>query len=144
MASDLNYIATEIQPMKKILNIRFLIAMLVLPSISFAALDILDSISSALNTGNVTQLSSYFDSNVDITILDQESTYSKTQAVAVVQNFFSTNTVKGFQLLHRAGSGDGCYGIGNLQTSTQTLRTYFYVKTSGSISVIQELRFEKE
>jgi len=67
-----------------------------------------------------------------------------TQAVAVVQNFFSTNTVKSFQLLHRAGSGDGCYGIGNLQTSTQTLRTYFYVKTSGSTSVIQELRFEKE
>ena len=123
---------------------KLLIILIVVPCFAFATTDVIDTISGAFKTGNVSEISKYFDSNVELTILDQESTYSKSQAAVVVQNFFNSNPVKGFELVHRSASGDGSYGIGNLITASQTFRTYFYVKQKDGNSVIQELRFEKQ
>ena len=83
--------------------------------------------------------------NVDITILDHESTYSRTQGEMVLKDFFAKNSVQSFDLLHRGTSGEGSsYGIGKLKTSTQTLRVYYFVKQKSSKSLLQELRFEKQ
>lgn len=104
---------------------------------------ILESVTAALQHHNASELAAYFDSNVDLTILNNESNYSKKQAEVIVQRFFTENSVSGFTLTHQGKSPDGSmYGTGNLITAKGTFKVYFFLKKSGSGSVIQELRFE--
>jgi hypothetical protein len=119
--------------------------LLLIPSVSFHHSDILDNVAGALRSGNSKEVARYFDSNVAITLLDRESTYSKTQGEMVLRDFFSKNQVQGFELKHRGSSGEGSsYGIGTLRTATQSLRVYYFVKQRGSQQLIQEIRFEKQ
>lgn len=116
-----------------------------LPFTMFAQSGNLDNVATAIRSGNSKELAKYFDSNIEITILDRESNYSKTQAEMVLKDFFSKNAVQSFDLIHRGTSGEGsAYGIGKLKSTNQTFRVYFFVKQKGSQSLIQEMRFEKE
>lgn len=130
--------------MKKISQLTLV---LMVASISlFAMLDIFDNISMAIRTGDAKQLSRYFNTNVDLTILNQEEVYSKAQAEQIVKDFFSKNTPKSFSIIHNGLSKEGSkYAIGNLITTQgANYRTYMYIKQSGGTEFIQELRFEKE
>ncbi|MEO5572088.1 MAG: DUF4783 domain-containing protein [Bacteroidia bacterium] len=130
--------------MKKSLRLSVLFMLISLSL--FAALDIFDNVSSAIRTGDARQLSRFFNTNVDLTILNQEEVYSKAQAEQIVKDFFSKNTPKSFTIIHNGLSKEGSkYAIGNLVT-TQGInyRTYLYIKQSGGTEYIQELRFEKE
>ncbi|MEP7129373.1 MAG: DUF4783 domain-containing protein [Chitinophagales bacterium] len=124
----------------------FLVLMLLaLPVIVFSNIDIVDNIANAIRSGNSKEVAKYFDSNVEITILDKESVYSKVQAEMVLRDFFSKNPVQSFEVVHRGNSGEGSsYGIGPLKSTTQSFRVYFYVKQKGTTSTIQEMRFEKQ
>ena len=107
--------------------------------------DVYDDIAAAIRSGNASQVSAYFSSSIDLTILNEENVYSKAQAEVILRNFFSKNTPKGFTVIHKGKSQEGSmYAIGNLETSGGTYRTYFFIKQSAGKSFIQELRFEKE
>lgn len=107
--------------------------------------DSLQSISSAIRAGNATELARYFDSNVEITIDEEEAPYSKVQAEQVLKSFFSKHTPESFSIIHRGNSGEGSeYGIGTLVTNNGTFRTYVYIKRKGDSYYIQEIRFEKD
>lgn len=122
-----------------------LFLLFILPALAFSQSDILDNIAGAVRNGNSKEVSKYFDNNVEITILDRESTYSRVQAEMVLRDFFSKNAVQSFDLIHRGTSGEGSsYGIGKLKTANQTFRTYYFVKQKGNQSLIQEMRFEKQ
>lgn len=119
--------------------------LLVIPVAVFSNFDIVDSIANAIRSGNSKEVAKFFDSSVEITILDKESVYSKVQAEMVLRDFFSKNPVQSFEVVHRGNSGEGSfYGIGPLKSSNQSFRVYFYVKQKGSASAIQEMRFEKQ
>ncbi|MCY7410331.1 MAG: DUF4783 domain-containing protein [Chitinophagales bacterium] len=132
--------------MKNFRHKKFVILLLVaVPLMAFSIVDILDNIGSAIKSGESKQVARFFDNNVELTILDRESTYSRTQAEMVLRDFFAKNPVQSFDLIHRGTSDEGsAYGIGKLKTSTQTFRVYYYVKQKGSQSLLQEMRFEKE
>lgn len=116
-----------------------------LPAVAFSRLDVLDNIAVAIRSGNSKEVAKYFDNNVEITILDRESTYSRVQAEMVLRDFFSKNSVQSFDLIHRGTSGEGSsYGIGTLKAGSQSFRTYYFVKQKGSQPMIQEMRFEKQ
>jgi len=116
-----------------------------LPFMVFSQTDVLDEVASAVTSGNSKGISKYFDTNVEITILDKESVYSKAQAEMVLSSFFTKNPVQSFELIHRGNSGEGsAYAIGKLKTGTNMFRTYFFVKQKGNNSFIQEMRFEKQ
>ena len=122
-----------------------LVLLFMLPVAVFAQSNVLDNIAGAIRGGNSREVSKYFDTNVEITILDRESTYSSVQAEMVLRDFFAKNTVQSFDLIHRGTSGEGSvYGIGKLKATNQTFRVYFFVKQKGAQSLIQEMRFEKE
>lgn len=61
----------------------------------------------------------------------------------VLQNFFTTNAVKDFEILHRSDNAGAQYCIGNLKTTNGDYRTTIYMKQKGDKIVLQELRFEK-
>ena len=128
-------------------SVRFksvLLAILLAPGIVIAG-DILDNIALTLKTGNASELSKFFDTNIEIIILDEEDVYSRAQAEVVIKNFFAKNPPKSFELIHQGSSKEGSkYGIGNLTTSQTTFRTYIYIKQKGKEYFIQELRFEEE
>jgi hypothetical protein len=109
-------------------------------------MDIYDDISLLIRTGNAKELAGYFNTNVDLTIINQEDVYSKAQAEQILKDFFSKNVPKTFTILHKGSSKEGTiYAIGNLVTATgAAFRTSFFVKQISGKFYIQEMRFEKE
>ena len=132
--------------MNKNTVVRFVIMIaFMMSSFAFPQLDVLDNVASAIRNGNSKEVAKYFDNNVEITILERESSYSKTQGEMILRDFFSKNQVQGFDLKHRGTSGEGSsYGIGTLKTPAQSFRVYYFVKQKGTQQLIQEMRFEKQ
>lgn len=112
---------------------------------AFSIADPFANVVTALNKGSVDGLSHYFDKMIDISLPGGSNSYSKSQAVVILKEFFSKNTVKSFKIIHKGNSGEGSsYGIGSLVTSHGTYRTTFSFHQKGDNFVLQELRFEKK
>jgi hypothetical protein len=104
-----------------------------------------DDITNALKTGNAPALAVYFHATVDLTIIQKQGTYSKSQGEQIVQNFFNENKPAGFTINHNGTSGEGSkYIIGALNSSTGEYRVYIYFKNLNGAELIQTLRFELE
>ena len=104
-----------------------------------------DNIESAIKTGDVTTLSKYFAGNVEIHIKDAQNSYSKSQAEAVLKNFFGTHTPRSFAVQLRGESPGGAkYFMGTLSTTAGSYRTYVYAKPVNGVFAIQEVRFEEQ
>ena len=97
----------------------------------------------AIKTGNSAEVSKYFDNTVEITLPEKSNSYSKSQAELVLHDFFATNGVKDFEVLHKSDDPGSQYCIGNLQTNNGTFRTTIFMKQKGDKELVQELRFEK-
>lgn len=130
--------------MKALLQIKnvLLLTMLML-GLSLSAQNF-TGIGNAMKNGNSSELAKYFDGNVELTILNTEAVYSKSQAEMVLKNFFNGNKPNAFKVVHNGDSGSGAkYQIGELSTSTGTYRTYVYAKNKNGMMLIQEIRIEK-
>lgn len=105
----------------------------------------LDDISAALRTGNAPALAAYFHATLDVTVLQKQGTYSKSQAEQVVKGFFTDNKPSNFTINHNGTSGEGSkYIIGELTTASGEYRVYIYFKNLNGAELIQTLRFETE
>ncbi|HWH62291.1 MAG TPA: DUF4783 domain-containing protein [Ginsengibacter sp.] len=102
-----------------------------------------DDVVKAIKAGDASQVAKYFDNTIEITLPEKSNSYSKSQATLVLQNFFASNTVKDFEILHQSDNSGSQYCIGNLKTANGTFRTTIFMKQKGSTEVVQELRFEK-
>lgn len=99
----------------------------------------------AMKVGNTSELAKYFNSSLEIVILENESVYSRQQAEQVLKNFFAKNEPKNFTLLHQGGKTDTQYAIGTLETNTgKKFRVYFLVKEQANSPLIHQLRIENE
>jgi len=126
-------------------KISFIIAFLFCMVTSVSAQDRVEIISNALKKGDAPGLSAYFHATVDLTVLQKNGTYSKSQAEQVVQNFFNENKPSAFTVNHNGTSGEGSkYIIGELTASTGAYRVYIYFKNLNGQELIQTLRFETE
>lgn len=126
-------------------NLFFLL--LLIPAFSFSQTNAsLESITAALNAGDVEALSKHFAPNVEISIEDKEQVYAKAKATEVIRTFFNTNKPKSFNQMHKGVSRENSdqYCIGNLSSASGNYRVYLYLKVSGSNLSIQEIRFDKE
>jgi hypothetical protein len=108
--------------------------------------DIYDEISNAIRSGDAKQVSAFFGSTVDLTIISQEDMYSKAQAEIMLKEFFAKNPVKTFSIVHKGSSKDGIlFTVGNyISTNGNTYRTSIVLKSSQGKYIIQQLRFEKQ
>jgi hypothetical protein len=122
-------------------NIFTTVVMLALLS-SFTAKIGIDDVIGALKTGNAAQLAKFFDNSIEISMPDKSNSYSKSQAEMVIKDFFSTNNVKGFEVIHKGENAGSQYCIGTLQTKNGAYRTTIFMKQKGDLQVLQELRFE--
>ncbi len=102
----------------------------------------IDDVIGSIRTGNAAQVAKFFDSNVEISMPDKSNSYSKSQAEMVLKDFFATNPVKGFEVIHKGENAGSQYCIGTLQTKNGAYRTTIFMKQKGDAQVLQELRFE--
>lgn len=100
-----------------------------------------DGVINAIKTGNSKELAKYFNSNIDLVILDKEGVYSKVQAELILKDFFSNNVVNttdGFKKNHEGSKDANKFIIGTLYTHKGQFRVYFYMKTvNGSFNIHQ-------
>lgn len=100
-----------------------------------------------LNTGNAKVLSSYFNQNVELVVLDNDNVYSKAQAQQIVSNFFSKFppvVENAFSIIHNSGKADSRSVIGKLKTEKGDFRVYFLLKKSSGKEYIHQLRIEQQ
>lgn len=103
-----------------------------------------DEVVTALRSGNASVISKYFDNTVDITLPEKSNSFSRSQAELVLRDFFTTNTVKSFSILHKGDNAGSQYCIGTLTTRSGAYRTTIFMKQKGDKQVVQELRFESQ
>ena len=109
---------------------------------SFTLFSGLDEVVNAMKTGDADQIIKYFDNTVEITMPDKSNSYSKSQAELVLKDFFSTNAVKSFEVVHKGENGGSQFCIGTLVTKSGSYRTTIFMKQKGDRQLLQELRFE--
>lgn len=125
----------------------FLVSFLLILSISSYSAPLVDipiKIFDSMKVGNAAELANYFNSSVELVILNNEDIYSKQQAELVLRRFFSDNKVESFSILHQGGKDGAKYAIGNLQANNKSFRVYFLVKDTNGKALIHQLRIEEE
>jgi len=106
------------------------------------ASDLPDGIVNSLKTGNAKELAKHFNANIDLTLIDKQEIYSKTQAELILKEFFSKNVPSNFTIIHQGEKVGSKYVIGNLTTSKGTFRVSLFLKSQDNTQVIHQLRIE--
>jgi hypothetical protein len=124
--------------MKRFLLISSVFAFLM----SFTILSGINEVIGALKAGNSSEIAKYFDNTVEITLPEKSNSYSKSQGELILRDFFNTNAVKGFTIIHQGENAGSQYCIGTLITKSGSFRTTIYMKQKGDKQIVQEIRFE--
>jgi hypothetical protein len=126
----------------KAISTSLLVALAIVMS-SFGQQNSIDDVIGALRSGNATEMSRYFDDNVEVTLPVKSDSYSKAQAQMILKDFFANNNVRGFELKHKGDSpGGGHYCIGTLQTRSGNFRAHIFMRSKGDKELVKELRFQ--
>ncbi|MEJ7912825.1 MAG: DUF4783 domain-containing protein, partial [Chitinophagaceae bacterium] len=102
----------------------------------------LDDVISAMRAGNATELSRYVDDNIEISLPDKTDSYSRAQALMILQDFFANNSVKGFEIKHKGDNGGNQFCIGTLQTKAGNYRTTVFMKSKNGKQLVKEIKFQ--
>ena len=109
---------------------------------SFTLFTSIDEVVTAMKNGDAVQIARFFDNTVEITMPDKSNNYSKNQAEVVLKDFFNTNGIKGFDVIHKGENAGSQYCIGTLVTKNGSFRTTVFMKQKGDKQLLQEIRFE--
>jgi len=106
--------------------------------------DIIDDIASVIKNGNSSRLAVFFSSTINLTVLDNDGTYSKTQAEMIMKDFFTKNPPQNFIIKQRGSSNEGSmFAIGSyISLNGKSFRTYFLLKKINNNFLITMLEFE--
>ena len=118
---------------------------LILFVIMIPAADPVDTVATLIGQGNAHELSIYFAQNVEMTIMDVENVYTKTQAEIVVDKFFSQNKPRTVKILHKINSNPNYrFVVLVLNTEKGIFRVSYTMKDAGGSLALIELRIEPE
>lgn len=101
-----------------------------------------EQIAHAFGSSNAAMVASYFDSSIDLKILDNENIYSRQQARVLLFNFMNDKKPTGFVLKHQGGPNNARFAIGELSARDGVYRIYFLLKEKNSTNYIYKLRIE--
>ena len=127
----------------KLIYLPLLVILYLIPANSFA--DPIDDVASLIRKGNIPELSKLFAPSVEIALLNDENTYSKAQAQAILDKFFSEHKPVTVTILHKIKSNPNyLFGVLIVNTSKETFRIAYTLKgTQGNLMLI-EFRVETE
>jgi len=141
---DMSMINTmlKINSFKRICTLLLLSVLLQLTDV-YAQGSIPQTLIEAFKAGNTADLTKFFNSSIELAILDQEDIYSKQQAELIIKDFFSKHMPTNFVILHKGGKEGSQYAIGNLVTAKGNFRVTFLIKQHDNKPFIHQLRFEE-
>lgn len=123
----------------------YLLFSVLMLSVPLVRADVFDEVVQALKSGNAREVSKFFNSNVELTIMNDEGVYSKPQAEVVLKNFLAQNPSKSVTIQHRGASAQGAkYAIAVYECAQGKYRAYIFMKDAGAGMLVQELRIEKD
>jgi len=108
---------------------------------SFAVLNGLDDVIKALRGGNAQELAKYVDDNIEISMPGKSESYSRSQAVMVLKDFFSSG-VTGFDVQFKGENAGNQYCVGKLTTGSGSYRTTVFMKSKDGKQLVKEIRFQ--
>lgn len=109
---------------------------------SFTVFSSIDEVITAMKGGNASDVARYFDNTVEINLPGKSNGYSKSQAELVLKDFFSSNGVKSFDVIHKGENSGSQFCIGTLTTKNGNYRTTIFMKQRGDKQVLQTITFE--
>lgn len=112
--------------------------------INTPTLDIKASIISGFKTGNAKLIAQYFSANIDISLLDKENLYSKSQGEQVLNTFFTEHKPTNFSINHEGKSSNIKYYIGTLTAAKSKYRITVNTKMINGVELISHLTIELE
>lgn len=108
------------------------------------AFDVVDDVSVYFKAGNVKELSKYFSSTVELSILDKEEVYSSNQAELVLKDFFVKHPPIGVKVIHKIISNANYkFGVIILSSSKGSFRVSFELKNAVGGFNITQIRIEE-
>lgn len=137
------------------MNIRYLKIFCLLSSISLVSFllpakmthsqqnnNLLDKISDYIKKGDQESLSNYFSNVIEMNILKNEGTYSKTQSKFILGDFFKNHPPEDFKIKHKGTSDNGSlYAIGTYYSEGKEYRTYYLIKKEKNDYFLQIIHF---
>lgn len=110
-----------------------------------APADPIDKVTELLGQGNVIELSKLFAPDVEMTLMNQEDTFSKLQATAELNKFFDQHKPRQIKLLHKVNSNKKfLFGVAILSTTGGSYRIAYMLSETNNTMRIIELRIENE
>ncbi len=106
--------------------------------------DIPTDIKQAFRNGDSKKLSNYIGATLELSILEDESIYSKSQSLIIIQKFFNKYPPSNFVVLHQGGKASSKYAIGNLTSQNKTFRVTLLLKIRENQVILHQLRIEEE
>ncbi len=94
----------------------------------------------AMKSGNASELVKYFNSSIELDILGKDAIYSKSQAEAIMKDFFSKYPPSAFVIKFEGGRDNSQYAVGTLSSDKGNFRVNFLIKGQ----MIHQLRIDRE
>jgi len=126
---------------KQLLSI---ILLLTLPLFISAQETVSEQIQKGLKLNNANLIASFFNTQVEMSVLNKEDIFSATQAKNILSDFLSHHKVSTLSLLHSGGKTNAKYYISNITTATGKYRVFYLLKGSGTNYKIHQFRIEKQ
>jgi hypothetical protein len=105
--------------------------------------NIVESVTESIKNGNSSELAKFFNTTVELEILDDQNIYSKAQSELLLKDFFNRNKPTSFRIIHQGTKANTSYAIGSLQTSTSNFRVSIFMKFDNNRTLIHQFRIER-
>ncbi|TSD67535.1 DUF4783 domain-containing protein [Inquilinus sp. KBS0705] len=129
--------------MMKLRCLPLLVLLFIVPCVGLAGP--IEKIAELIKQGNSHELAKYFANSIDVSILDNSNSYSKTQAEIILEKFFKENKPNAVKLLHRINSSTTYnFGVLILTTDKGKYRISYTLKEVDKTMQLIELRIESE
>lgn len=124
-----------------IFNISFITSSFALQGVE----DIIKVLKNSMAIRDAKSFSEYFDNTIDMTYASAHSTYTRSHAVIILNDFYSKNRPKSFKVDYKGMSphSDAQYIIGTATTENGPFRVYLYIKNTEGKSIIQEIKIAR-
>ena len=114
------------------------------PFLIVPVLDLKSSLEKGFKTANSKMIAQHFATNIDVSLLDEENLYSKSQAEQVLKTFFLENKPLKFTIIHQGNSATTKYYIGSLETENSNFRITVNIKLVAKKEFISHLTIETD
>ena len=103
-------------------------------------------VNKGIQNGNAQQVSKYFCSTVELSVLGKDAYVSKSQATSILTDFFKENPPKSYIVKQGGSNSENTkFVIGTyVSTAGNTFKIYYVVKKDKSVETIQKLTIDKK